>query len=278
MLKYFITLVLVVVLLSQVSFAQDIEGSIKSIVEQQSNQYLKSYLQPLSNSLGISLGSALYHRAYTKGFPRFDIGLSAAYIMIPDEAKTFTFNGQEVSTIYGGSDNSGIKSFDKSAFFLPILQANVGLVANLEATARFAAVNVDYMGDLTIYGGGLKYGLSDLLPLPMIDFSVQAMYHKFKLGDFIDAGTFSMNLQTSLSIPVLPIDIYGGLGLDNSTMKVKPSAISGVASDVSDLTIDGENGVHFNLGASWTFLVFNIHADYSIGKYNSIGSGVMIVF
>jgi len=48
MLKYFITLVLVVVLLSQVSFAQDIEGSIKSIVEQQSNQYLKSYLQPLS--------------------------------------------------------------------------------------------------------------------------------------------------------------------------------------------------------------------------------------
>lgn len=278
--KYFMRSVLIMFVLVQLLQAQTVEDYLNEILKKSNaEQYMKSYLQPFSTALGTSLGGALYHRGYTKGFPRFDVGLSMTFVTIPEKAQMFDdpVSGDEMPTIFGG-ENGDINGFDESAFFLPVLQANLGLIANLEATARFSTLNIDYLGDLTIYGGGLKYGLSDLVPIPLIDFSAQALYHKFTLGDFMEAGTFSMNLQASVSIPVLPVDIYGGLGFDNSSLKVNTAEIPGAITPIGEISIDGENGVRFNLGASLTFLIFNVHADYNISEYNSVGGGVMIVF
>lgn len=196
---------------------------------------------------------------------------------IPSKDKTFTDEiGNEVATVFG-STSSTIPGFDKGALMIPYLQANIGLFANLEATGRFTSVNVDYLGDLTIYGVGLKYDLSDLVPLKLIDLSAQAMYHKFALGNLMDAGAFSMNLQASVGIPVLPIDVYGGLGFDNSTLEVTTDKLE-EPSTLGKVRIDGKNSVRSNIGLSYTLLMFNLHADYNIGEYNSIGAGLMIVF
>jgi hypothetical protein len=91
----------------------------------------------------------------------------------------------------------------------------------------------------------------------------------------MDAGSFSMNLQASIEVPVLPIDIYGGIGIDNSTLEVKTEKLED--SNLGNVRIDGENNVRFNLGLSYTLLMLNLHADYNIGEYNSIGAGLMIV-
>ena len=106
--------------------------------------------------------------------------------------------------------------------------------------------------------------------------SAQAMYHKFTLGDLMDAGTFSMNLQASVSIPVLPIDVYGGLGLDNSTLEITTEKLD-PDPGFGNIRIDGENSVRLNIGISYTMMMINIHADYNIGEYKSIGAGLMVV-
>ena len=274
--KIFI-IALLLVFAGQMLFAEDdIEEYLNQIGSSESVDYMKSYMQPLSTALSTAMGGALYHRAYTKGFPRMDIGISVAYVGIPEDDKKFlTVAGDEVATIFG-SGSSAIKGFDESVFLIPYLHANVGLVASLEATARFTTVNIDYLGDLTIYGAGLKYDLSDMLPLPLIDLSAQAMYHKFTLGDLMDAGTFSMNLQASVSIPVLPIDVYGGLGLDNSTLEITTEKLD-PDPGFGNIRIDGENSVRLNIGISYTMMMINIHADYNIWEYKSIGAGLMVV-
>ena len=265
-----------ILIFSQILFAQNVEDYLNDIVQDESASYMKSYLQPFSTALSTAMGSALYHRAYTKGFPRIDIGINVAYVIIPDEDKTFKDeSGSEVATIFG-SIPSDIRGFDKGALAIPYLQANIGLITSLEATARFTKLNVNYLGDITIYGLGLKYDLSDMVPLNLIDLSAQAIYHKFALGNIMDAGAFSMNLQASVGIPVLPIDIYGGLGFDNSTLEIETEKLDN-PDHIGNVRIDGENSVRFNVGLSYTLMVFNLHADYNISEYNSIGAGLMIV-
>lgn len=259
--------------------AQSFEDYLGNILEEgYGADYIKGYSQPLSTALGTGLGTALYHRGYTKTLPRFDAGISAAYIQIPDDSRSFnsSISNQDEPTFFGSKEGL-ISGIDQNSFLLPMLHVNLGLFANLEATARFAVLDVDNLGKITLYGAGLKYGLSELIPLNIlpIDFSVQAAYHKFSIGEILDAGTFSMNLQASLSVPILPLDIYTGIGFDNSTMIVKTDALD--MQGIGDVTIDGENKLRYNLGVSFTFLLLNVHADYNIGYYNSLGAGVMIV-
>ena len=274
--------------------AQNVEDYLIDILEKgYGENYIKGYTQPLSTALGTAMGGSLYHRGYTKGFPRFDVGISAVYIQLPSGAKEFESpanvsiagfqTGQgNVPTVFGDKDlqiNGAIPGAGTDAFALPMLHANLGLLANLEATARFITADIDYLGKLTIYGGGLKYGLSELLPIGLLplDFSIQAAYHKFTLGEFIDAGTFSMNLQASVSIPVLPLDVYGGIGIDNSSMIIKTDAFNVPGINMGDVTVDGENAFRYNLGVSLTLMILNVHADYTIGEYNAFGAGLMFV-
>lgn len=281
--KQLILLLSLVVLVSvSTSRAGDLEGNLRTIlVDTYGKAYIKDYVQPLSTALGTSLGGALFHRGYTKGFPRFDIGVSTAFINLPDEAKTFAspVPGQGDVPTFFGSDKKGdalVSGINSDVFGLPMLHANIGLFANLELTARYAAWDVTDIGTIGLYGGGVKYGLSDLIPIPMfpLDFALQAAYHKFTVGKFLDSGTFSMNFQASGSIPVLPIDIYGGIGYDSSSLTLKTKELG---TDLGDITVDGENSVRFNVGVSLTLLFFNVHADYNIGKYKSLAGGIMFV-
>ncbi len=283
-----------ILFMSQVQLkAQNVENYLAQIiVNGYGKDYVTDYMQPLANTLEMGLSGAMYHRGYTKGFPRFDVGISSVYVPLPNEAKSFmspnnmTISGvsvgqKDVPTVFGSSDvqyDAAIPGTNQDFFALPLLQVNLGLLANLEATARFATTDVDYLGKLTVYGGGVKYGLSELLPigLPFVDFSVQADYHKFILGDFIDAGTFNMNFQVSGSVPVLPIDIYGGVGYDQSSMTIKTNALD-VPVPIGDVILNGENKLHFNLGASVTLTMLNIHAAYNVGKYNYFSGGIMVV-
>lgn len=262
---------------------QDVESYLKTLFTNYGEEYTKGYMQPFSTALGTALGGAMYHRGYAKTFPRFDVGVSAVYIPLPDEAKNFTspvpLQG-EVPTVFGKEhpNNTPVGGINADNFLLPVLQANVGLMANFEATARFVTTDIKDIGKLTVYGGALKYELSGLIPIPMfpIDFGVQAGYHKFTLGDYLDAGTFSMNFQASGSIPLFPVDIYGGVGYDISQLTIDSQKLFS-GSTQGKVKVDGENALRYNLGVSLTFLVVNAHVDYTIGKYNSVAMGVMFV-
>ena len=102
--------------------------------------------------------------------------------------------------------------------------------------------------------------------------SIQAMYHSFKIDEWLNSGTIGMNLQISKGLPAVPLEFYGGVGFENTTMALKTDKIPGItSSNIGEVSIDGENNLRVNAGISWTLLIVNVHAEYIIGTYNSIG-------
>ncbi len=286
--RKFLASLLILSFLTSLSLrASDFEDNLKDVISQSNKVYLVGYVKPFATAIGIGMGGALFHRGSAKTLPRFDVGISATYVMIPEEEKYFgvTLPGLgdvTAPTVFGPTKTSNpmlIPGTDQNKFIVPVLHANIGLFANFEAMVRFATKDLGDFGRVTIYGGGLKYELSDLIPIPMfpIDFGVQAAYHKFTLGDYLSSGTFSMNFQASGSLPLIPFDVYGGVGYDISSTTIKTMELV-PGTNLGDVTIDGDTGLRLNAGVSFTLLFFNVHADYNIGKYNSLSGGVMIVF
>lgn len=248
-------------------------------------QYIRGYMQPFATAFGTSICGGMYHRATIKSFPRFDAGISAVYLTIPDEGKKFSDLQNHINpTVFGSkilpNHDSGLPAgTGLSSLLIPQIHINLGLISNFEITGRYLIHNFDQLGDISLLGFGVKYGFGEFIPLFPIDLSVQAMYHKFTIDEWLNSGTFGMNIQLSKDFPIFPFDIYGGIGFENTSMIIKTGLLpSNNILDLGDITIDGENNYRFNIGISWTLSFFNLHADYNFSKYNSLSFGGMIVF
>ena len=134
---------------------------------------------------------------------------------------------------------------------------------------------------MDFFGIGVKYGLSDIVPMMAIplDMSVQVIYHTYSIGNWLNSGTFAMNLHTSTDLKVIPLNIYGGIGYESTSLKLSTDEISDIGSSaVGDISINGQNKLKGTLGAGFTLWLLNIHAEYNFGVYNSAAAGAMIVF
>ncbi len=246
--------------------------------------YLKGYTQHLSTAFGISMEGSLFHRAYAKVFPRFDAGLSYSYLKIPEEAKTFNWGGGEYPTVFGSNSQplQMVPGTGLSELAIPQLQLNLGLFADLEVMVRgWSPIEIPEIGKITLYGAGIKYGLSDLVSSPIfaIDLSVQASFHILTVSDWLEVGTFGMNIQVSKEIAPLPIGLYAGVSYEATSMTIKTDIIPNIGIDgVGDVKLNGDNGPRFNLGTSFTFYFLVFHVDYNIAKFNSLAGGVKIGF
>jgi hypothetical protein len=246
--------------------------------------YLRGYTQPLSTAFGITSGGALYHRAYVKRLPHFDVGISVVRLPIPTSAKSFIWQGEEVPTFFGTDSPppDAVQGTNLSELTIPQIQLNLGLSADFELMIRgWSELNIAEIGEITVYGIGVKYGLSDLISLPEfpIDLSVQATYHVLRVSTWLKTGTFGMNIQSSADLAFVPIGIYGGLGYEATSMTIKTEEIPGIGDNaIGDVKLDGENGLRINFGLSYTLFFFTLNLDYNICKYNSIAGGAKIVF
>jgi hypothetical protein len=246
--------------------------------------YLKGYTRSLTTSFGVIMGGALFHRADLKRFPRLDIGLSAAYIKLPSKAKTFAWSGTRVPTFFGTDDPpaGAIRGTNISEYWIPQLQLNLGLFKDFELMFRGnPSYVIDEIGEITLFGVGIKYGLSDLISLPDFDLSLsaQASYHVLRVSNWLNTGTFGMNVQASKDLPFLPLGLYTGVGYEATSMTMSTDEISGVGENaVGDVKLNGENGLRILLGISIHvyYLTFNI--DYNISEYDSFGLGAKLVF
>jgi len=279
--------VLLIMILSYSGYGQNTQNKLEAHLSEALRQgyaenYIKGYTQPLATAFGTIMGGALYHRAYTKSFPRFDVGISGVYITVPDQELEFIFNGDKVPTFFGTNSESisGIVGSGLEGYWLPQLHLNVGLFANLELMARGFKYNIAEIGDIRMLGFGVKYGLSDLIPIPMfpVDLSVQGSYQTLAVGDWLSAGTFTMNINASKGLIIMPLDLYAGVGFETTSMTIGTNEISNIGQfGVGDISFDGDNNLRLNFGISWTLFILNLHADYNIGEYNSVGGGVMVV-
>jgi len=262
----------------------NLESTLRTIIQQgYPAAYIQGYMQPFANALGTVVSGGLYHRASVKNFPSSDLGLNMIFLSLPGEEEYFIYQGEKVPTFFGPSNPGGttVPGSGLTSLKVPLVQLNMGLFSNFELMVRGYNLKNDEIGKMDLLGVGVKYGLSDLIPVAMfpLEISVQALYHTYNIGNWLSSGTFAMNLHGSFDMSVIPIDIYAGVGYENTSLKIKTGEIPDIGADeVGDISINGENDLRMTLGLSWTFYLLNLHADYNLGFYNSFVAGAMIVF
>ena len=243
--------------------------------------YLQEYMQPFSTSFGTIVSGALYHRANVKEFPNFDIGISGHYLRIPASARSFVYMGEQQPTVFGDHSpgSAGIPGTGQGELLIPQIQLNMGLFSGFEFMLRGSNIQVTDIGEMNFRGFGVKYGLSDLLSVMFVpmDMSVQVLYHTFGIENWLNSGTFAMNVQISAQVIAPALAMFGGVGYESTSLKISTDKISGIGdAAIGDFSINGLNKIRVTLGSSLTFLFLNGHIEYNLGKYNSAAAGVMI--
>jgi len=281
---YIVIILFVLMTHSSVIAQDDLADYLIDILKQgYSEPYLQGYMQPFATAFGTIVSSGLYHRASLKSFPHMDIGVNAVLLNIPDKAKYFYFNGEQQPTFFGPeiAGSAGIPGSGLKQLTVPQIQVNMGLFSSFEFLLRGSIYYIDKIGNMDFIGVGIKYGLSDLIPMQTspIDMSVQVIYHTYGLDGWLNSGTFAMNLHASTNISQSPLNFYGGVGYESTSLKISTDDIPGIGeSGIGDVSINGKDRMRMTIGASLTLLYFNIHTDYNFGYYKSIAFGAMVVF
>ena len=138
-------------------------------------------------------------------------------------------------------------------------------------------------GKISYFGFGLQHNPGVFLPVPLpIDVAVAFYTQTFKLGEeFLTAKTTAWGVNASKQLGIGPINItpYAGFMFEKSTIDIAYQfEIEGMGTPQEidiDLHFEGENKSRLTLGLSVRLLMFNINADYNIGKYNSYTVGIM---
>lgn len=168
---------------------------------------------------------------------------------------------------------------DSSVSFVPFafLHGNIGLPANFEIYGRFFTLPTggDPGGNVTLLGGGLKYGLlRGNLAAP--DITIMAGYQTILVPDDFDFGTIStLSVKAYLSKKFTFITLYGGGGFDRTTLKLKLEKIP-LPPDLFKEKYD----VNYPQGTVGFMLsplpLLNINADLNLGELTSFTIGASL--
>jgi len=180
----------------------------------------------------------------------------------------------------------GLEALEKLSF-LPLAapQLSVGTVLGTRATFRYLpsiTISED-LGKFTYFGFGIQHNPAVLLPTPLpIDVSVGFFTQTLKVGTIFKAKTTAFGLNASKKLGMGPINItpYGGFMIEKSTIDITYDFVldeGTIDEQVIPIAfeLEGENKSRLTFGLSLRLLIFNINADYNIGKYNSVTVGVM---
>lgn len=271
---------------------------------------VESYIEPLGKSIGTGLNAGWYNTGKPHRFPGFDITFGGHIISLPSESKSFTTNltspefSEEQPTINGGEGDWLISGGDWNTFYMPYFQGSVGLIHKTELLFRYmppisySNLNANY------WGLGIKHDFKQYVPiigkLPF-DVSFLAAYSSLKSNyeyDWITPNDFSgdvnvpsrnldfdvqaFNCNVILSKKLAFITAYAGAGYQHSTSNltfngdwVYNGASGPYMSDSPlNLSLGGVNGFKTNIGARLKFLLFTVHADYTVAEYNIFTIGI----
>ncbi len=301
-------------------------------------RFSDSYFGPVSEGAIYSLANGWYNSADAKPLGGFEISIigNMTSFKNKEDKKSFVLNtadyenlqfvdgstSKPVSTALG--DLEGINVFvegdvlgvpTRQEFELPtglaseninfiptgFVQVSVGLVKGLEVKARFLPkIDTEDVG-LGLYGAGLQYDFTKLLPaddlLPVAISAVAGYTHLDASYDFtnsnivdgsdqrveVDMNVWSFQAVASTKLPV--INFYGGLGYvsGNSTTdvlgtyRVQSGPFQETYTDPFSLSRKA-SGVVGTLGAKLKIGFFRLNADYSFAEFNNLTVGVNFGF
>ncbi len=301
-------------------------------------KFSDSYFGPVSEGAIYSLSNGWYNSADSKPLGGFEISIigNMTSFKNKEDKKSFVLNTSDyenlqfvdgsssrpVSTALG--DLEGIRVFvegdvgpitTREEFELPtglaseninfiptaFLQVSVGLIKGLEVKARFLPkIDTDDVA-LGLYGVGLQYDFSKLLPadkiLPVALSAVVGYTQLNATYDFtnsnivdgsdqkidVDINVLTFQAIASTKLPI--INFYGGIGYVSGksttdilgTYSVQSGPFQETYIDPFSLTRKA-SGVSGTLGAKLKLGFFRLHADYSLAEFNNLTLGVNFGF
>lgn len=274
---------------TQVLLAQGLED----LVSRYQGENGRGFMQPLGDAFGASLNSGLFQSGYVKrnGFS-IKVSLHVVVALISDDQKTFTATTEEpfapaqsaeASTIFGsglGSDVSGtggtIYSFspglDVDRAPLAVTQVTIGAIMGTEVIIRFLQADLgDNFKELKLKGFGVRHSLSQYLTSFPLELSAMYFSQTFDVGDIVKADATFYGIQAS-SKPG-PMVIYGGVGMQSSTMDLVYDFTGGETEEIS-FHLESENSVKFTAGLALHLSLLFIHGEYNFSDQNTISVGI----
>ena len=220
-----------------------------------------------------------------------DITISNPLYGLPGEEETITLSIEpEVITLPVG----GFGDFLEEISFLPFAapQISVGTVLGTRAVFRYIPAitipgtdSIEDMGEFSWFGYGLQHNPAAWFSAPLpIDISAGFFKQTIKLGTIFQVKTTALGFHASkkLGKRFFNITPYAGFMLERSEMEFQYDFSVDVPGQTEpqeqriELEFEGENKSRITLGLSLRLLLFNINADYNIGKYNSFTVGFML--
>lgn len=215
----------------------------------------------------------------------------------------------------------------------PEIKAGLGLIKDTEIMVRFVPeVSINDYGTFKQFGVGAKHGINQWLPggnLLPVDISIMAGFTNLKVtSDFditaedvitdpnntenpyagqpstwegqkvdIDTDAFTINALVGKTLPV--ISIYGGIGLETSTMSIstpgtyptivpnpdfetdpqneEPLLVDTIDQPI-DIELEGGNSFHALAGFRLKLSVFHVSASYTLSSYSTLNAGFGFTF
>ena len=327
-----------VLLLSAVGYSQSNVNELFAAGINDAEKFTDSYFGPVSEAAIYSLANGWYNSADSKPLGGFEISIigNMTSFKNKEDKKSFVLNtadyenlqfvdgssSQPVSTALG--DLEGIRVFvegevgpltTREEFELPtglaseninfiptaFLQVSVGLIKGLEVKARFLPKIATDDVAIGLYGVGLQYDFSKLLPadkiLPVALSAVVGYTQLNATYDFtnsnivdgsdqkidVDMNVLSVQAIASTKLPI--INFYGGIGYVSGksttdvlgTYRVQSGPFQETYIDPFSLTRKA-SGVSGTLGAKLKLGFFRLHADYSLAEFNNLTIGVNFGF
>jgi len=328
----------VLLFLSVFGYSQSNVNEVFAAGVEDAERFSDSYFGPVSEGAIYSLANGWYNTADAKPLGGFEISIigNMTSFKNKEDKKQFVLNtadyknlqfvdgsvSKPVSTALG--DLQGIRVFvegeigpittseefelptglaSENINFIPtgFVQVSVGLVKGLEVKARFLPKIDTEDVDLGLYGAGLQYDFTKLLPadklLPVALSAVAGYTHLDASYDFtnsnivdgsdqrveVDMNVWSFQAVASTKLPV--INFYGGVGYVSGksttdvlgTYRVRTGPFQETYTDPFSLARKA-SGVVGTLGAKLKIGFFRLNADYSFAEFNNLTVGVNFGF
>jgi hypothetical protein len=267
-------------------------GDIGTFVSKYTEENGKGYLQPFADAFGACMNSGLFQSAHISRVGlHLTIGVETMTALVADKQKTFMAETEnfspaktvEAPTLFGAAENVSVAGNNGTTYTfpggmnvkrLPLLapQVTVGSIMGTDLTVRWfsMAIGEDF-GDVKLFGWGIRHSLSQYMPLlPIVDVAVGYYSQSFKVGGVVDATASLISLQGSVSQNILVL--YGGIGLESSTLKIAYEPDKG--GDEIAFDLKGGNKMRMTFGAGLNFPGVKLHADYNIATINTLSLGI----
>lgn len=183
---------------------------------------------------------------------------------------------------------------DVQALPLVIPQAAIGLsipMTPIKAEIVLRAlpeIELEDVGKFKFTGLGGKLALDPFIPIPMfpLDVAIAAYFQKMTIGEIFESNhsTFNLLVGKNVNLIVFGFDVYGGIGIDNSNVKINYTYLN--EDDPDDILnntkikfdLKGDNRFRATIGGRVRLAVLNVSADYSMGADNvaTVGVGITL--